>query len=1099
RQPRGYWVFGFRGPSQTSLETTYKTAQMQSEEFQDLTSKFLDSDSDTEELRRRIRTRGEKNFFGEEAMNSNSDDVVDNPNTSTFRDRYCAELRSQIGEKGAVEVMERAEELYHKLRMCDDTKSGGVMGQVQSGKTIYIKALAACHADHIGGLVIILTGRINSLRTQTQKRMQSQPKEGDSLGSAFDEGINFITGEDDIQGKNNGPVRKAACLPENTRKPGIAVIKKNNTSLDWLKKMLGDSEKATRTQQSVAGGLGSYLLREAIIIDDECDDASVNYHGEFDNPSKIYAAITGCISLWTNNDKTCYYLGLTATPQSIILSFVEGNSLFPEFIHSLPTDDIRYVGLNGMFSEGTKMVVNVPPEEATQSVQLDPWVQVFNTTPESIEARGNQGAPDPSQPRVLRIRGRIIRRATMKKGKGSLGLKFDDSAKILDSREFRDERFSKPDRKIDRNWCQALADASGKDLRIVEIGPQSVPQSKRHFKVSVVANEVPELLVLHSVSNKTYTLLGDKIVAIIDDPVEAIRQLKLFHCSLFHFSSRNAVSKLGYQHITERWAILRQQIEQLSPKHPQRQPPLRRLFDGVWADLDPKEIYTDDEFWPEVMYILENTQIKWCTSSHEAKEEKIKDFDYDSSDTNTPEVMIIVGGDMLGRGITLKGLTISYYVRTTKIANWDTTLQHCRWFGWHLNDHDLVRLFTTEAQLKIFKKLAEFNRNLCEGIARIEKLPGKSKDNIITLMTCPEIRPTQPLKMKNRVDMYNTTVRSSHNKPLRDPDGMALAVEALENLHDLYEREGRIITERRGHLVVDVKLEEIKNFILDFGERVPDQLVVIKRKIQKSMDERTTINLVFRGKMSRVQKTGDLKNSRHKIVRKGVSPHSFHGQLITLGAASRKWAKGESVDHILLEPQNDKNDHRRDELFDLSCAEKHNYHTDWFSQYHKNGEDRQKRSEDAPILLIFYILDSKYISKTSEAPDQQMGVDDTPYVGAVAFFPRELDGHEVANKQVNGSYEVYDPLHYHDHLSNKDISPIVDIVDAMDDRVIRDSLNDKKRKKSKKRRAESQLRDDDDEQEVVPVVRGRKRMRQLKTVIVFMLKLPRTPAEDDPQ
>ena len=52
----------------------------------------------------------------------------------------------------------------------------------------------------------------------------------------------------------------------------------------------------------------------------------------------------------------------------------------------------------------------------------------------------------------------------------------------------------------------------------------------------------------------------------------------------------------------------------------------------------------------------------------------------DRLDYSTPgQVAIAVGGNTLSRGLTLEGLTVSYFVRAAKA--YDTLLQMARWFG----------------------------------------------------------------------------------------------------------------------------------------------------------------------------------------------------------------------------------------------------------------------------------------------------------------------------------------------------------------------------------------------------------------------------------
>lgn len=55
--------------------------------------------------------------------------------------------------------------------------------------------------------------------------------------------------------------------------------------------------------------------------------------------------------------------------------------------------------------------------------------------------------------------------------------------------------------------------------------------------------------------------------------------------------------------------------------------------------------------------------------------------------------VIAIGGDKLSRGLTLEGLTISYYLRASRM--YDTLMQMGRWFGYRPGYVDLCRVFTT--------------------------------------------------------------------------------------------------------------------------------------------------------------------------------------------------------------------------------------------------------------------------------------------------------------------------------------------------------------------------------------------------------------------
>ena len=55
---------------------------------------------------------------------------------------------------------------------------------------------------------------------------------------------------------------------------------------------------------------------------------------------------------------------------------------------------------------------------------------------------------------------------------------------------------------------------------------------------------------------------------------------------------------------------------------------------------------------------------------------------------------IAIGGDKLSRGLTLEGLSVSYFLRASRM--YDTLLQMGRWFGYRPGYVDLCRLYTTD-------------------------------------------------------------------------------------------------------------------------------------------------------------------------------------------------------------------------------------------------------------------------------------------------------------------------------------------------------------------------------------------------------------------
>ena len=66
--------------------------------------------------------------------------------------------------------------------------------------------------------------------------------------------------------------------------------------------------------------------------------------------------------------------------------------------------------------------------------------------------------------------------------------------------------------------------------------------------------------------------------------------------------------------------------------------------------------------------------------------------------------VIAVGGNKLSRGLTLEGLTTSYFLRTSRM--YDTLMQMGRWFGYRPGYLDLCRLFTTNELCTWYRHIA---------------------------------------------------------------------------------------------------------------------------------------------------------------------------------------------------------------------------------------------------------------------------------------------------------------------------------------------------------------------------------------------------------
>ncbi|MEP9386560.1 Z1 domain-containing protein [Mesorhizobium sp. KR9-304] len=79
---------------------------------------------------------------------------------------------------------------------------------------------------------------------------------------------------------------------------------------------------------------------------------------------------------------------------------------------------------------------------------------------------------------------------------------------------------------------------------------------------------------------------------------------------------------------------------------------------------------------------------------------------------------LFVGGNKLGRGVTIKNLLVSYYGRNPKNPQADTVLQHARMYGYRRKDIGLLRLFLPRQLHTVFRAINKMETSLREFIGQ---------------------------------------------------------------------------------------------------------------------------------------------------------------------------------------------------------------------------------------------------------------------------------------------------------------------------------------------------------------------------------------------
>lgn len=100
-------------------------------------------------------------------------------------------------------------------------------------------------------------------------------------------------------------------------------------------------------------------------------------------------------------------------------------------------------------------------------------------------------------------------------------------------------------------------------------------------------------------------------------------------------------------------------------------------------------------------------------------------LDYDAY-KETGLSVIAIGGDKLSRGLTLEGLTVSYFLRISR--QYDSLLQMGRWFGYRRGFADVCRLYTTPDMEDWFRHIATANQELRAEFAQMQLMLATPKE-----------------------------------------------------------------------------------------------------------------------------------------------------------------------------------------------------------------------------------------------------------------------------------------------------------------------------------------------------------------------------------
>jgi len=135
-------------------------------------------------------------------------------------------------------------------------------------------------------------------------------------------------------------------------------------------------------------------------------------------------------------------------------------------------------------------------------------------------------------------------------------------------------------------------------------------------------------------------------------------------------------------------------------------------------------------------------------------------------------INFLVGGNILGRGLTIDNLLVTYYLRAAKTTQMDTVLQHARMFGYRQTIMPYTRVFSPESLIERFAGIHAAEQAL-RGVLRV-----MDPHNPLPVITPMGLRATRANVLDTRTvaaimpgDRVGPTAPSPANKTTRALNG----------------------------------------------------------------------------------------------------------------------------------------------------------------------------------------------------------------------------------------------------------------------------------------------------------------------------------------
>ncbi len=792
-------------------------------------------------------------------------------------------------------------------------RRGMVVGHVQSGKTSNYVGLINKAMDSGYKLIIVIAGTMNSLRRQTQERID-EGFVGKNSSDKQDEkiiGVGDYPIDNEIFSLTSSSIRNGGDFDQRIaslkgipigRSPVVLVIKKNKGILenliDWL---------SSQPQTETIDGYQKLFNVPTLIIDDEADSASINTVSGKKSKEEALSEIKTInknIRILINLFDKKTFIGYTATPYANLFipqewnneinhtikgkNFLIGPDLFPkDFIINIKAPK-NYIGAAKIFGYENKIT------EESQS-PIDIFRPVFpEDSPFFIEKENNDFDEI------------TYRQPT---NKDPLPDYLPESLKIAIKsfiltcaiRRLRGHEKKHNSMLIHAvlyvNWIDCLA--------------KLVNEQMRNYK-NLIQGKDPEFLKeLREIFESDYVPTTEDII------IE---------------------NKLGYTDI--------------------------KIKLHNWEEIET-ELY-------KASSKIEVRAVHGVKSKSNLLYDEIDEIDYNLFKENGLSV-IAVGGSRLARGITLEGLSISYYLRASKM--YDSLMQMGRWFGYRPGYIDLCRLYTTNDLFDWFQHITlatEEMRNDFDEMSSMNYTPNKFKlkvrnhNGLLSITSISKLYFSDEIEISFSGSNIQTYYLDKSKEVLKNNYNEFFKL--VNSLGDPTEIRNTLRNNRIKYIIFkDINIEKLCEFINSYNSKQPSisskTIVdyIKKQETSKNINEWTIAIVSNTDKKIKLRSKSKKNGGEIKEEEARAIDLNINGKSYELGATVRNQLGNNRKSRFYTIEKNQIDD-PKDRVVDLN-----------------NKENKDQRNLEKKGLLLIYLLDERGTENVEI---------DVPIVGYSLYFPK---------------------------------------------------------------------------------------------------------------